>query len=395
VIKISIGRNVIQLALAQALMMSVNTLLITGSSIIGFELADNKALATLPIALQFFAIMLTSIPASLLMNRIGRKKGFIFSSIIGISGSLLALVSVTLHSFVLFCIATLLFGVYTGFGNYFRFVAAEVAPPNQSSIAISYVLAGGVFAAFIGPNLANVSKDVFDITYLGSFIAVLIIYSLNLVNILLMDLPKPINHAIDVYSRSLIDIAKQPIFIVALLSATIGFSTMTLLMTATPLAMKHEHLPFSDVAFVIQWHVLAMFGPSFFTGHLIKRFGVERIIFAGGLLMLACTGINLLGASLWHFWLALFALGLGWNFMFIGGTSMLTKTYNEAEKAKTQAMNDFILFSSVTIASLSAGVLQYQLGWQMVNFSVIPFILFSMLSILWLHSLKKTEANPA
>ena len=365
-------------------MMTVNTLLLTSSAIIGFELTDNKALATLPMAIQFFATMLTTIPAALLMNRFGRRQGFIFSSITGFAGSLIAIYAVTHDSFVIFCFATALFGIYTGFGNYFRFVATEVAPPGQSNTAISYVLAGGVLAAFIGPNLANYSKDAFDVAYLGSFIAVLILYTLNLFNILLIDLPKPVNRAVNEFARSLREIASQPVFIVALLSAAIGFSMMSLLMTATPLAMKHEHLPFSDVAFVIQWHVLGMFAPSFFTGHLINRFGTLPIIFIGGILMLVCIATNLLGTSLWHFWLALFTLGLGWNFMFIGGTSLLTKTYNEAEKAKTQALNDFTVFTMVTFASLGAGVLQYQLGWVMVNISVIPFILISLFSVMWL-----------
>ncbi len=388
----AINRNVIRLALAQALMMSVNTLLLTSSSIIGFELAENKSLATLPLAIQFFATMLTSIPASLMMNRFGRRKGFIFSSIVGFAGSFLALYAITQESFVIFCLATVLFGIYTGFGNYFRFVATEVAPPGHSNTAISYVLAGGVLAAFIGPNLANYSKDAFDIAYMGSFIAVFIIYSLNLLNILWIDLPKPMNRALNDYARSLREIASQPYFIVALLSAAIGFSMMSLLMTATPLSMKHENLPFSDVAFVIQWHVLGMFAPSFFTGHLINRFGVEKIIFIGGLLMLGCIGVNLTGTTLWHFWLALFLLGLGWNFMFIGGTTMLTKTYNEAEKAKTQALNDFTVFTTVAFASLGAGILQHQLGWVMVNISVIPFILICLLSILWL---KTKQQQPA
>jgi MFS family permease len=385
-------RNVAQLALAQALMMSVNTLLLTSSSIIGFELADNKALATLPLAIQFFSTMLSAIPASMLMNRIGRRNGFITSSMLGLAGSMLAIVAITQHSFVLFCLSTILFGIYTAFGNYFRFVATEVVPPEQSNTAISYVLAGGVLAAFIGPNLAHYSKDVLDVAYQGSFIAVLILYTLNLTNILLMDLPKPLNIAIDAYTRPLGEIVRQPVFIVALLSAMIGFSMMSLLMTATPLAMKHEQHAFKDVAFVIQWHVLGMFAPSFFTGHLINKFGVENIIFTGGVFMLGCIGINLVGISVWHFWLALFFLGLGWNFMFIGGTTLLTKTYNEAEKAKTQAINDFVIFSAVTFASLGAGVLQYQLGWVMVNISVAPFIVLSMASVVWLKFSRHSTA---
>jgi MFS family permease len=367
-------------------MMSVNTLLITSSAILGYALAVDKSLATMPMAIQFFSTMLITIPASLMMNRYGRRAGFLFSSLIGLVGGVIAIYAVTRHSFGLFCMASVMFGVYTGFGNYFRFVATEVAPPEHSNNAISYVLAGGVLAAVIGPNLANYSKDILDISYLGSFIAVLVLYCLNLVNILSMDLPKPLNKSIKAYARPISEITAQPVFIVALLAGVIGFSMMTLLMTATPLAMQKEHHDFGDVAFVIQWHVLGMFAPSFFTGHLINRFGVESIIFSGGILILGCITANLMGTSIEHFWIALFMLGLGWNFMFIGGTTMLTRTYNESEKAKTQALNDFSVFTAVTLASLGAGVLQYQLGWRMVNISVIPFILVTLLSIIWLKT---------
>ena len=391
----SMGKNVLQLALAQALMMSVNTLLLTSSAIIGLELASNKALSTLPLAMQFLATMLTSIPASLLMNRIGRKKGFLFSSVLGLVGGACAIVAITQHSFLLFCLSTVLFGIYTGFGNYFRFVAAEVAPPQHSNTAISYVLAGGVLAAVIGPNLANHSRDLLEITYLGTFIAVLLLYLLNIVNFLFMDLPRPLNAALDEYARPLREIVRQPMFKIALIAGAIGYSMMALLMTATPLAMTHEHLPFSDVAFVIQWHVLGMFVPSFFTGHLINRFGANRIIISGALFMLACIAVNLLGTSLSHFWLALFLLGIGWNFMFIGGTSLLTLTYNEAEKAKTQAINDFIVFTSMVLASLGAGVLQHQLGWKLVNISVIPFLLLSLVAVFWFNQSSRSNQQSA
>lgn len=393
--KLPVEKNVLLLALAQALMMSVNTLLLTASAIIGFELADNKALATLPLALQFFSAMLTTLPASFMMQRAGRKAGFIFSSVMGFGGSLCAIFAILEQSLVMFCVATIQFGIYTGFGSYYRFAAAEVAPPEHNNVAISYVLAGGIVAAVVGPNLANYSKDFLDTTYLGTFIAVFVLYLLNLINFISMDLPRPVNRALDAYARPLTEIARQPVFIVALLAGVIGYSMMSLLMTATPLAMMHEHLGFGDVAIVIQWHVLGMFAPSFFTGHLIDRFGALSIIFSGATLILGCIIINLAGATMSHFWLALVLLGLGWNFMFIGGTSLLTQTYNEAEKAKTQAMNDFSVFTAVTLASLGAGVLQHQLGWRMVNISVIPFILVSLISVVWLSRLLRAEKNGA
>lgn len=376
-------------------MMSVNTLLITASSIIGLELAENKSLATLPLAIQFFSTMLTTIPGSFYMKRFGRKSGFILSSIIGLLGGGMAVFSLYAESFAAFCIAAICFGIYTGFGNFFRFVAAEVAAPSQASTAISYVLAGGVIAAVVGPNLANVSRDIFGPAFLGSFIAVIGLYLLNLVNIISMHLPKPVNPALDDIARPMVRIIAQPTFIVALLTALIGFSMMSLLMTATPLAMKHEHHSFSDVAFVIQWHVLGMFAPSFFTGHLINRFGVINISILGAVLILVCIAINLLGTALTHFWIALFLLGLGWNFMFIGGTSLLTGTYSEAEKAKAQAINDFSVFSAVTVASLGSGALQHLLGWRMVNISVIPFILLSLMALGWLAVFRTKSTTSA
>lgn len=331
-------RNVWQLALAQALMMSVNTLLFTLSAILGYELADTKSLATLPLAIQYCITMLTSFPASMFMHRYGRKAGFILSSFIGFTGTGLALYAVNERSFVVYCAATALFGVYTGFGNYYRFVAAEVSPPEKRNSAISYVLTGGVIAAVIGPNLANYTRDLFSIAYLGSFIAVFMLYGLNLFNYTLMDLPKPVNRAIDDYARPLKEIISQPAYLVALLSATLGYSMMSLLMTATPLAMKHHDMGFGDVAFVIQWHVLGMFVPSFFTGHLMTRFGIERIMFVGTVAIFMAISINLTGTSLWHFWLALLLLGVGWNFMFIGGTTLLTRTYSDVEKAKSSGL---------------------------------------------------------
>ena len=379
----SLFKNVWLLSLAQALMMSVNTLLFTMSAILGFELAETKSLATLPMAIQFCVTMLTSIPASIFMSYYGRKAGFILSSCIGFTGTLFAIYAVTEHSFLIYCISTAMFGVYTGFGNYFRFVAAEVSPPDKRNSAISYVLAGGVIAAVVGPNLASYTRDMFTITYLGSFIAVFILYGLNLVNFIFMELPRPINQAIKEYARPLRSIISQPVYLVALLSAALGYSMMTLLMTATPLAMKQQHMDFSDVAFVIQWHVLGMFVPSFFTGHLMNRFGIERVIFSGTLLIFACISINLTGTSLWHFWLALALLGVGWNFMFIGGTALLTRTYSETEKAKAQAFNDFVVFSTVTLSSLGAGALQYLVGWQIVNISVLPCVFICLVSIAW------------
>ncbi len=384
--------TVTRLALAQAIMMSVNTLLITSSAIIGFNLAEDKSLATLPIAIQYLAAMLTAIPASFFMQRFSRKTGFYLSSLIGIIGALTALLALLNHSFLIFCLSTALFGIYTGFGNFYRFVAAEISLPKDKNTAVSYVLVGGIAAAIIGPNLAIYSKELFDIHFLGSFITVLILYGLNFINFTRMDLPPAtITDTSKQVVRPIAEIMKQPVFIVALATALFGYSIMTLLMTATPLSMKAHQLDLPDIAFVIQWHVLGMFVPSFFTGHLMNRFGFTWVTLTGVLLLVASVLINLTGTSIHHFWLALVLLGVGWNFLFIGGTTKLTEAYIGNEKAKTQATNDFLLFSAVTIASLSSGVLQYHFGWQAINQAALPFILLTGVLIIWLFIYEKRQ----
>ena len=358
--------------------------MVTSAAIIGGHLADNPALASLPLAVQFVAVMGTTIPASLLMRAIGRRSGFLLASVIGILGAGCAALGIYLDSFLIFCLGTVGTGIYTGFGHYFRFAAIEVAPPNKKNTAISYVLAGGIVAAVIGPNLANLSREAFAITYLGTLLSVIVLYGLNSINFLLIKLPRPTLPANPVAPRSMLKIARQPGFIAAVASSTVGYSVMVLLMTATPLEMMHQQHGFGEVAFVIQWHVLGMFAPSFVTGNLIHRFGVLKIMFIGGVLGLACVAINLLGSSVSHYWAALTLLGISWNFLFIGGTTLLTETYEPEERSKTQAMNDFLIFTTVTISSLTAGTLQHHFGWQVINVGVIPILIFVLLSILWL-----------
>ncbi len=386
--------TVTKLALAQAIMMSVNTLLITSSAIIGYDLAEDKSLATLPIAVQYLAAMLTAIPASFFMQKFNRKVGFFFSSVIGLLGAIIALYALINQSFILFCVSTLMFGIYTGFGNYFRFVASEISLPKDRNTAISYVLVGGIAAAIIGPNLAIYSKDLFNTSFVGSFVTVFILYTLNVINFSSMQLPAAeIIDKSKQISRPLIEIIKQPVFIVALATALFGYSIMTFLMTATPLSMKAHHLDLSDIAFVIQWHVLGMFVPSLFTGHLINRFGFTIVTLTGVSLLMLSVLVNLSGTLIGHYWLALALLGVGWNFLFIGGTTKLIEAYNNDEKAKTQAINDFILFSAVTIASLSSGILQFHYGWELINKAIIPFIFVTAALILWLFFHEKVKNN--
>ncbi len=374
-------------------MFICSSLLVTVSALIGFDLAENKALATLPLAIQFIAIMSCSIPASLAMGRWGRRNGFMFASLLGLTGAGLALLAIYSHSLWIFCLATFCFGSFTAFGNYYRFSAPEVVAPEKKNVAISWVMAGGVVAAFIGPNLVRWSQHMLEVSiYAGAFVVLIGVYLLSLFTVSFMDLPKPnTKKTAKKEGRSVLEIMAQPVFIVACLCATLGYATMNLVMTATPLAMHSHGMELTDTAFVIQWHVVAMFAPSFFTGNLINRVGISKVLFTGTVLCFLCVLINLYGQTIWHFWSALLLLGIGWNFLFVGGTSLLTECYLESEKSRAQAANDFIVFSAVSVTALSSGVLHHHLGWKIVNLSVIPFIVLCGIGAFWLSKKQKNE----
>lgn len=384
-------RSVYLLAICQALMMSSTSLLVTTSALVCYSMAEDKSLATLPLSLQFLGLMLTSIPASILMGRWGRKAGFMLGSFFGIAGGTICLFAILNQYFWWFAFGSFLIGVFNGFGTYYRFAAVDVVDENNRPKAISYVMAGGVVAAFIGPNLANLGRGVFIEPFAGAFLFVIIIYILVLLVLNFIDLPQEKVIRNKSTGRSLGIIVKQPTFFVAVICGMLGYGVMSYLMTATPLAMQHHSHTFDDTAFVIQWHVLAMFLPSFFTGGLIQRFGVLNIMFMGALLGLVCIFINLFGASVWHFWTALLALGVSWNFLFIGASSYLTSAYRPEEKAKAQAFNDFAVFSVVTIASLSSGFFQHQFGWQAVNLGGMVFIGIIIASIFWVRRLSEDK----
>ena len=379
--------SVYLLALCQALMMSTSSLLIVVAALVGFSLAEDKALATLPLSLQFLALMLTSIPASFIMKRWGRKAGFYLASVIGLTGGLLAIWAILNGNFWVFAAATACVGVFNGFGNYFRFAAVDIAHESIKSKAISYVMAGGVIAAFIGPNLAKLGKPIFESSiYAGAYVYVAAIYILMMIVLFFIRLPPADTNTQQQETRTVAQLFKQPKFLVAVICSMFGYAVMSLVMTATPLAMKHNLHALDDTAFVIQWHVLGMFAPSFFTGSLIKRFGITNILLAGVAFAYLAVTTNLLGTSVWHFWTGLVFLGLSWNFLFIGGTTLLTDSYRPSEKAKAQATNDFVVFSTVASASLFAGYLQHHFGWEMVNMGVLPAITFMLVAVLWLKT---------
>jgi MFS family permease len=375
-------RNVLILASTQALFQTVSVMVITLSGIVGWMLATDKSMATLPIALMMVAAAVTMIPASLFMQRYGRKAGFLLGAILGGVAGLLAAVAIWMQSFPLFVAANMLVGSYQAFAQYYRFAAAEAASADFRSRAISWVIAGGVIAAVAGPNLVRFTQNVGTVP---SALTYLSMVALSIMAILLLSrlaLPAASANEAQGEARALPAILKQPIFLTALAGSTIGSAVMLLVMTATPLAMQICGQPIGAAATVIQWHVLGMFAPSFFTGNLIRRFGVLTIMTGGVALLLGHVAIALSGIEYLHFLSGLILLGVGWNFLFVGGTTLLTEAYRPSERAKVQAAHDFLMYIAISIATFSSGSLLSTFGWQAVNLAVLPMLAIALLMII-------------
>ena len=360
------------------------SLIITVHALAGFMLATDKTLATLPLGVMFTMVMFSTIPASLFMKRYGRRVGFTLGQSIGTIAALITVYAIIQESFWLYTVGAAFLGTHTAFWQYYRFAAADAANDAYRSRAISYVLAGGVVSAILGPELAKYSRDLLEpMVFAGNFVVIAIICLTTIVVLQFVNIQPPLSEDRTVPGRPLVEIARQPKFITAVLSAMCGYGVMVLVMTTTPLAVLDNNHSFNDAAFVIQWHILGMFVPSFFTGHLIRRFGTLPIILVGTLLSAISVAVNLSGVNLAQFLVALIALGIGWNFMFIGGTTLLTETYEPAEKAKVQATNDFLVFGTVAVASLSSGVLFNTIGWQGVNLAVVVPITLMLAVTVW------------
>jgi MFS family permease len=379
-------KTVLLLASCQALGMTSMSVLATTSAIIGNMLAANKALSTVPVALQQTGMMCATIPAALLMARIGRRGGFWTGTALGATGGAVAGLAVWLASFPLFCLGTLMIGSSNGFAQQYRFAAAELADERFRARAISLVLAGGVFSGIFGPETAKWSRDLFaPVLFAGCFAMIVVLQLAAAALLSVVRLPPPPPRASVRAGRPLLQIARQPLFIIAILCGMVGNGVMALVMTATPIAMIGCGFHFTDAAFVIQWHILGMFGPSFVTGSLINRFGLGPILIAGAVLLFACCGINLSGIAIGNFWAANLLLGAGWNFLFVGGTTLLTQTYRPEERAKVQAVNDFAVFGTATLAAFSSGALLAGFGWTFVQMTVLPFVVVAAGAIFWMR----------
>ena len=377
-------RNVLILAGTQALFQSVSVMVITISGVEGWMLAADKSLATLPIAMMMVAVAVTMIPASLFMQRFGRKAGFILGATLGVAAGLLAAFAIWLESFSLFVAANMLVGCYQAFAQYYRFAAADAASANFKSRAISWVIAGGVIAAVAGPNLVRFTQNIGTVPSALTYITMAVLAVLAIVLLSRLALPAVGTTESHEPARTLPAIMRQPIFLTALAGSSVGAAVMLLVMTATPLAMQICGQPIGAAATVIQWHVLGMFAPSFFTGNLIRRFGVLTIMGTGVVLLAGHVAIALSGIEFLHFLSGLILLGVGWNFLFVGGTTLLTESYRPSERAKVQATHDFLMYGTVTIATFSSGSLLNNFGWQAVNLAVLPFLALALLMIVGL-----------
>ncbi|RTR01072.1 MFS transporter [Halomonas nitroreducens] len=360
------------LSLCQALLVSGNILLIAVSPLIGAQLAPAPAWSTAPVATQWLGLMCATIPASLIMARLGRRRGFVLGNLLGLAGAALAVAALHSQQFPLFLVATWLIGIGIGFGQLYRFAAVEAAPAGGRDRAIGMVMGGGVLAAFFGPWLARHSHALADTPYLGSFIGLGVLYLCALALLAFIRLPEPPRDDAVGECRPLAEIVKQPIFVLAVVSAMVGYGVMNLAMTATPLAMAEAGHTFDHVATTIQWHVVAMFLPSFVTGRLTAWFGASRMIGGGCLLLIASALVAQIDAGLAGFYTGLILLGLGWNFTFLPATGLLTEAHRPIEKARTQAANEFLVFSTVAITALLAGHAADALGWPRLNALMIP-----------------------
>ena len=378
-------RNVGLLAVCQALGMSCLALSITITALVGDGLAPDRSLATFPLALQFVATAASTIPASLFMGRFGRTAGFTVGGLLGISGGIVACQAVILGSFSLFCVGAALQGAFAAHVALYRFAAADVAGSKHRSRAISLVMVGGLVSAVLGPELAKWTREIFaPYLFAGGYAAIAALAFAGVVLVQLVDLPRPQALKTGDKGRPLGEIVRQPRLVVAVLCAMVAYGSMNLIMVSTPLAMVACAHPFETAAFVIQWHVVGMYAPSFVTGHIIERIGVLWVIAAGALLILGCVLVNMTGIAVLQFWGALVLLGIGWNFMFVGATSLLTQTYRPEEQARVQAFNEFMVFGTTAVTALASGAISNVMGWQVLNLGVVLPVVVAAASALWL-----------
>jgi len=376
-------KNVWLLTISQALMLSVSSLVVFVGGLVGAQLAPVENLATLPVASIVVGTAVTIPPVTFLMNTIGRRRSFFIIVIYSIFVALLASYAISISSFYLFCVSTFLFGATYSCVMQFRFASMESVSEEQIPKAASMVLVGGIAAAFLGPEIAMFGKDLLKVEFAGSFIFLAGLFVVAFLFLLGFKNPISQEEKADNPQRPLKEILSQRIFWVAMLSATIGYAVMSFIMTATPVSMHvMDGHSLEHTKWVIQSHIIAMFLPSLITAWVIKKLGISRMMIVGLLAYLVCIAIAFVGRDLENYWISLILLGIGWNFLFIGATTLLPQCYKPSERFKVQALNDFVIFGTQAVASLSAGWFIFAVGWKMLLLINLPFILFQMIVIL-------------
>ena len=380
-------RNVVVLAFANAVLGSQLAMNAVVAGYAGERLAPDPAFATLPLSILVLGSLFSTPVVSLFMGRYGRRAGFLVGALAGGSGSAVSAYALFSDSFELFLLGAVLLGIYQATQGFLRFAAADTGTESFKPKAISWVFAGGLLSALIGPEIPDLTSAWFpEAPYAGAYLAAIGLNVVGALGLVWLDIPQPKRAAGAVASgRPLAVIVRQPAFIVAALAGMVGFASMSLVMTSTPLAMEDHGFMTHHAADVVRWHILAMFAPSFFTGSIIARFGRLPVIAVGLLILGACGAIAATGVELHHFYLALVALGLGWNFSFIGATALLSTTHTPAERAKVQGLNDFLVLGLVAVASFSSGALLDSFGWNAVQYAMAPALVAALLGLGWLR----------
>jgi len=389
------NRHLWLLALCQGLFLTNNVTFIAINGLVGLALAPVGWMATLPVTGYVVGGALSAALVARSQARWGRKRSFQAGLLVAAASAAVCALAVSSRSFWLLVAATVVAGFYNANAALYRFAGPELAAPAFKERAISLVLAGGILGAFAGPNLASATRTLLDVEFAGAYVALVAVALLSLLAMSFIRFPPHVAPEPGAASgRPLSEIARQPIFIVAVLASALGYGVMNLLMASTPIAMQQCKHPFDSAALVLEWHVLGMFVPSFFTGHLIKRFGALPVMGVGAALNFVCVAVALSGVELMQFLVALFVLGVGWNFLFVGGTTLFTLAYRPAEKNKAQGAMDFCIFTTMALSSFASGALITTQGWTWLNLgSLLPMAAVA-LALLWL-ALQQRRAGAA
>jgi MFS family permease len=388
------NRHLLLLALCQGFFLTNNVVFIAINGLVGLQLAPTGWLATLPVTGYVVGGALSTALVAKTQARYGRKRSFQVGLVVAALSAALCAYAAIAKQFWLLVAATVIAGYYNANAALYRFAGPELVAPEHKERAISLVLAGGILGAFAGPNLANATKSLLPVPFAAAYVALIAVAVVSLAVLSLIRFPE--HHAPRpgaTSGRPLGEIVRQPVFIVAAVGGALGYGVMNLLMAATPIAMARCGLPFSDAALVLEWHVLGMFVPGFFTGHLIKRVGVLPVMAAGVVLNLVCIAVALSGVELHQFLIALFLLGVGWNFLFVGGSTLLTDAYRPEEKIKTQGAMDFCVFTTMAVTSFASGALVTTRGWEWLNLSSLPAVVLIAAALVWLALIRRRAAR--